>query len=1247
MRFTTINSNLFAKPKEADIPDWMKDINTDVSNPSMDLEFDKIASWAEKQKVNRDTRDYQPKTLTAKLNDNEILYAKTELAKFLKDKHYTIKTASVDNDIVTLTTTISNTPGEFNFMFDKSNNKIKLAKTFNYNNEFYPFNQAGFKECISEIDIHNPIAQKVDADKASIISTEEIYRRYNGHIRQATDRINELLKEGSIVGVTSNSFGTFLDVNYLFPQQEKEQLSDTAPQFEFVANIEKTKVTEAKSSYQLAMEASKLFEQNYDDFKINNYKRKDNILYIQASVLKDNITKDVNLKFDIVDEKVQNRSMPKISSKNITNDKQNKIYNNNIIKRQHLASFLTHNGYFVDVDDVLTQLLDKKYIQQIASDKYTSKYSLNQLLNTIQLKQDKKKLNKITDKVVDLRLNREAITDTGVREAEELVSEQTLLNAVNEFLIKHFDTYEVITYNIYEAQDNTTNMNVSVNAFNNNNGLTVNINFNFVFNYNTIVNYDVTVNGQNTTIEQIQDAYDINEALVNYLDEKTAKRVKSNIIFTKQSFIHTASKIAKIDNIDKTLQLLEKQDKIQKISNDKYASKFTLEQLINISNLQALSKNTIRNNIIKSQLNKTRLSGIYTQDTLERDIIDVWSDNEVEIYINNLISKVFTTFNIENITKSDIYNVAINAVDEDGVTKPMTVKIDCYNNHPNEIIEIIKPTSDKSVKEYLIFNKPNLYNAKGILTQKQLEDSLLDVVDINEIDSIVKLLVDNVIIEPLFDGKYKLNNTMSQVVAFLNKKKKTNITANKERRDKAIRQAQTTDSITVMDNDTREVDYAMSDEEIYYYVLDKLSTQFDYIDDINDIIENDDSWTVNFVAIDNDGIMKEISALFSKAGDNPEDLLEITKDGTSEIVQEYIDIYAPNTYNLQGIISKNQLANILNDFVEGINIQDCLELLLDNDIIEIVANNKFKTKTTLASAIDFLGNKGIISKRKIQAKKEQRKQAIRIAQETDAPNTFDNDTRTMVNTMTDEEIKLYLSSKLDTLFKNFTVGLYQVLEDDNTYEVEITAIDIDGVEKPMLVYFDMDKFGNPENIIRIVKPRPVEEVEEYLNYEKANQEGHLGCMTYRQLQTKLSPIVKETDFQDILKLLIDEDLIENIGDNQFAIKTTMSYIIQRLKELDKTDIVSHKEELKKATRSEDFTESKPLLETDTRDIVQEEKLSLAGTKAQKNLLKQASDMYDNKQLTLRKFMQVQTMLKQAVNERQLNEVSKILNEYKI
>ena len=344
-KFKTIKASLFDKNNENNIPEWMKDINVDIQDENtLNIEFDKKQAWAENTII-RDNRDYSVKQITAKLNNNEILLSKIELSKFLKNKYYDVIDSKLDNNKVRLTVHISNIPGEFLFIYDVNNNYIKQGISFFYNDDEYPFSNAGLEECLLNIKDKKVISSvKVsNNNKASIISREEIFRRYNGHIRQATDKINELLKDGTIIGVTSNSYGTFYDIEYLFPQQEKEPLYEKAPEFEFVNNIEKTAINQKKSAYQLAMEASKQFEKVFDDFDIIGYERDGDKLNIIANVLQNNVSYNENYELNIKDEKVENIKFNNLdvnSNIKIKGLNQKRLNYKNIISKNQIKNIL-------------------------------------------------------------------------------------------------------------------------------------------------------------------------------------------------------------------------------------------------------------------------------------------------------------------------------------------------------------------------------------------------------------------------------------------------------------------------------------------------------------------------------------------------------------------------------------------------------------------------------------------------------------------------------------------------------------------------------------------------------------------------------------------------------------------------------------------------------------------------------------------------------------------------------------------
>lgn len=1031
-KFTTIKASLFNKNNQNNIPDWMNDIDIkDVDKKELNIEFDTKKAWAENPIINRDDRDYTSKEVTAKINNNGVLLAKIELSKFLGNKYYDIKEADIKNNNVLLKTIISNVPGEFTFIYNIDNNHIKQNSIFYYDTVEYPFSNAGFEECLTDIKNKKVTAStKVsNIDKASIISAEEIYRRYNGHIRQATDRINELLKDGSIVGVTSNSYGTFYDIDYLFPQMEKEGMPDKAPEFEFVKNIEKTATTEHKSAYQLAMEASKQFEDVYDDFEFVNYERNNDKLKITAKVLDNNRTYTKDFYFDINNEKLNNdisTFSKTLIDNGVEEPKQKRLNTKNIISKKYVNDLLKSSGFFdFNINDMFDNLTINGYINPINEDKYTTKYSLSEILDKMNLKnQNKDKYYKLVDKVTNLKLNRnkvkdtgvredikfskeyrlatlnnylsqkfnkfyikdfkqldndnyeanvifsndgiknklhiyvnyngtklnevkanlqnkqvpikeatklfkkstalktylnknsaniftdkivltldqiykklsnfvdtaiindiindwinnnyiiniggdtfasdytfeelleksnieilsdeeinnlinlkqyfgegqdfnrEDVKDTGIRETEEYVSHQTLINSINQYLSNYFNDFIIEELDINNS-NNQSNVFYKIKVFNEDNGLSLNLNINFLCEGNSIKESYCAINGKNVSLDEIKNVFIINESLNKYLTMFNGKKVKANIIISRKALKDKLSKIADIDDesLDGTIELLIKNNKMDRIANDTFASKYTLEELINYSNLKPLSDEEFLEKIKKAQLNKLmRLSKNYLDDNDTRDLIDNWSDNDIMIYISSKLNQIFKNYDVLNFEfDRNKYVVSINATDKDGLNKTMLCYFNVDSNHPGEIIEITNLNNQaEEISQYLQYNKPNLYNNKGIITRQQLIDQLYNVVDVNNIDEIIIDLNNNDILYPISNNRYIVDCTMSDIVAYLSKNNKTNLVEGKNRLISAINNVDKVDTDIKQDieTDTREL-----------YVEDKLSINGEQIRD--------------------------------------------------------------------------------------------------------------------------------------------------------------------------------------------------------------------------------------------------------------------------------------------------------------------------------------------------------------------------------------------------------------------------------
>ena len=254
-KFNTVNSKLFTNNNPSRLPKWMEDFRDnaeDIINnkKSIEIEFDKKGKFQEKTYGERPELDSSLRKIEAGYNENRmIIESKIELAKFLKGKYYKTTTKTAGNKAY-LNTTIDGLQANFCFEYEFENGKIKQAQSFTVNDAEYPFNKAGFEESIQDLkngELKKSV-QKVASSRGFIINREDIIRRYNGQIRLATNAIEKYLNDGTIVGVSSNSYGTFYDPDELFPQLQKEIPQDKLGSFEYVDNIEHVATNEVKSN---------------------------------------------------------------------------------------------------------------------------------------------------------------------------------------------------------------------------------------------------------------------------------------------------------------------------------------------------------------------------------------------------------------------------------------------------------------------------------------------------------------------------------------------------------------------------------------------------------------------------------------------------------------------------------------------------------------------------------------------------------------------------------------------------------------------------------------------------------------------------------------------------------------------------------------------------------------------------------------------------------------------------------------
>jgi len=1263
-KFTTIHPNLFNNTFGDNIPEWMKDIDIkDIKEKDkLNIEFDKREAWAE-GKIQRDERDYSTKVITAKLNNNEILLSKIELSKFLKSKHYDIKKSEIIGNNVYLKTTISNMPGEFVFIYNINNNKIINNQVFKYNDNEYPFNKIGFEECLADIKNNKVVTScKVEnVNAGSIISREEIFRRYNGHIREATDKINELLKDGSIIGVTSSSYGTFLDVDYLFPQQEKEKAPKQASSFEFVDNIEKTTITQHKSAYQLAMEASRQFENVYDDYDYLNYERKGNKLKITAKVLSNGLTTVNDVVFDIVNEKVMPTLLAQADTTKKIGRKQTRLNKKNIISKKYVGDLIKNNGFInSDINVYFDNFVINNILVPIDSDKYTSEYTLYDLLQMMDLQeQDKEKYNLLIDKVNNLRLERNNVQDTGVRYDEDIeFSKQGRYVVLNNYLTKIFKTFDIFSF---RRIDNDTYK--AIIKFSNN-GVQSKLKIDIKYNGTRIDNVMAKLNNKNVPIKEAVKLFKKVPVLNEYLTNNKSNDYSNNIIITLSQLYSKLKDILSIDTINKVVNDLFENKLLQNIGGEKFISEYTFEELLYLTNPKILT-NKEKNKLL--QLKKYFGEGlnVYRNNVIDTGVRKEFTySTEYRLStLYNYLSQKFTKFSINKFSKIDKNNYQANIIfNDNGIRKKLVILIQyqgtkisritaTVNNENMSLKDAINLISKKSsLKKYLKNNEANIFTDKIVLTISQIYNKLLNFVDKNIIDDIVESWIDNNYIINIGNDTFVSEYTFEELITLSDIK----ILSDKEISDLVKLKTYFGEGLHIsrfnlIDTGLRKYDEYCTNETLINNINKYLYTYFNDFR-LNGYKINKNTVDYN-ITIFNDEIGLnmdiDLNVLYDKnkiKGCNciiNNEVIDIDNVQKVFIINDslnkYLTIYNKKKFNSPIIISKYALKDKLNKIsnISDDNFNNIVDLLIQNNKLNRIGIDKFVSNYTLEELINLSNIKPLSDAEFLD--KIQKAQVNNISR-LSKRYIQDNDTRELINEWTDKEIQLYIVDKLSSIFKCYDVLNFEINKDK--YVVSIKATDLSGLNKVMLCYFNIDK-GHPGDIIEIVNlDNTTEEIDKYLENYKPNIFNNKGIITKKQLTERLFNMIDVKNIDNIIDSLISNNMLDIIETDKYVTKCTLTDIISYLSKNNQTNLKTGKNNvLKRIDDSKKIdTNVRQDIEPDTRRLVKENKLSLQGVQIKNKLLTLSQEMYDNKKITLNRLNNIKTRLDKAVNEMELNDI---------
>lgn len=1008
-KFSTTSSSLFNNQNKEHIPDWMQNLSDVNIKPkeSMNLDIKTKGIFAEKISVNRDESIGTPRELDAALSDTKLITdAKIYLAKFLSGKYYKVQ-GNIKGNLVKLNVKIDGVPGDFNFDFITESNKIKNNTTFSVINNGddgeYPFSKAGLEECLADIKANKiKTSRKVEAvGKYSVINKEEIVRRYNGHLRSATDRINELLSEGSIIGVGSNSFASTYDMDHLFPCMEKEAMESPLPAFEFAPNQEHVAANPYRPANVLAIDASKILAKKFKDHKVLNSNRNNNNLIITAKILNKNGTTQVSVfNFDICNEKVtsyqedtrnsENKLLEAYTNKNAT---QTRLVQGYMFTRQLVAEKLYKIVNAETVDALIENWAERNLITTINSNSFVTDKSFQDLLASVNTKilseNEISEINELSKKSAEFEFDRIKQEDTGIRENIETPEEIQLHNLRNK-VSKYFKNFTITNFN---------NESADLTFKNPETGLTDSILLIPDFNGSTVAMF----NGSPYNLDKVASLFSKSEILAAYLQDNKANICESGIVISERNLKTKLAAYVDTNNINNIIDSWYTKGLIRNTGAGTYISDYKLEELLDKSGIEILSAEDRK----QIALAKAYFGEGYNMqrqvenDTGVRELDEYINDTTLLATANDFIAQHFSSFKPESfkVNGEQInYNVAL--FDEmTGLTTNINFNMNfdgnkviaCNANLNGENIDIknIKKVfaSNDILNKYLQ-TKPGIrVKAPMLMTITQVAAKLAKIAklsqyEINEtIQDWEKTGKIDRINSNLFGSKY----TFEQLLSVSNLQA-LNDNEIKDRLVKSMRNNIITSS-HIKGSDTRKLAINLSAECMALHAKTELNKIFNDYDILNAESKRDSYIVTARVVNPKVGLRQKLTFKFALTNNKPGQILEVSNinktvslndiDNLNEfdqVLNTFLKYNNPVDRNGKYIITKIQLNNLLHPIVDKTDIDNIAETLVTNNILKQITSETYASDYSASEIVVNLNTLGCIN---LEAGNEQLENAKR------------------------------------------------------------------------------------------------------------------------------------------------------------------------------------------------------------------------------------------------------------------------------
>lgn len=759
--------DMLERQAKVETPKWIDDIQfRKVVTPKLNVEFDTNTILQKNVTANRIENVGNIRELKVTLTDKQLqVFAINELAKTLRGRHYKV-TANVKDGVAVCNVNFENNPFEYEFVYNDIDGVITPSKTFTArcgeDVEEYPFNNAGIEDSFEDsknIDTKKSIKTKNARSDYSIITRYEIVQRCNNKLTLAKELIEKNIKEENIVAVGSNEYASIYDVNMLFPDMREGMEKQESHTFNYVDNKVSERINEKKTANRLAIEAISRMNENFHIDKIVSASRDNDTFKVKSVIAHNNIRDEYTFVFDISKEKISHLAgIEDESNLYSVNQLVNKFKEEDANVAEYISeSEPTADGYVYSINQITKRL--SKYVpksevenliqnwfatnkvSKITSDKIASKYSVSELIRTAKFlsKDDVEDIQKQQRKFgEDERFYFYEVQDGDTRNELAKKARDDYKNSLVKKIGKYFSNFDVEVLGGGE---------ISI-RFNSPDGKNRS-----VFAY--VEDGDIYCYvGENTyALNKLQEMFKTSELLSAYaIPQNENLSQKHKLIISSMQFANKLKDYLTTEQVNELIQNLISDGKLVDIGSDKYASKYSFNQLLN-EYTNPIDKEIKAHNLVKS--NRTTLMKLVRNYINDGDTRTAVALNNVEKEYTRLydeISKYVNNFKLNVIGG----NKAIIAfVSEDGKNRNVVIGYD--NNDIMCVVgnkEIpIKNLADRFktnpvLKQYVADGTPN-ESDRIIISKRMIHKYLEDILNEDDIDDFVSEQVSNNNLIPL------------------------------------------------------------------------------------------------------------------------------------------------------------------------------------------------------------------------------------------------------------------------------------------------------------------------------------------------------------------------------------------------------------------------------------------------------------------------------------------------------------------